>query len=85
MVKEYTKITIEKLDENQNPTGEMITDIVTSLIADTGKKIKQLSTGIMGSRVDIGTGDSEANYEEVDDPKYTEVIAAIENEVANGL
>ena len=85
MRKEYTKLTRQIFDENMNPTGEVEEIIFTSLIADTGKKIKSLETGIMGTRVDIGSDDSEDNYEEVDDPKYTEVIAAIESEVANGL
>lgn len=85
MQKEYTKVTVEKLDENMNPTGETEENIFTSLIADAGKKIKEISTGIMGTRVDIGTGDSEENYEEVDDPNYVEVINAIETEVSGNV
>ena len=85
MRKEYTKITVEKLDENMQPTGETEEQVITSLIADTGKKIKQTATGIMGTRVDIGTGDSMDNYEEVDDPNFVEVIQAIEQEVAGNV
>ena len=85
MQKEYTKVTVEKLDENMNPTGETEENIFTSLIADTGKKIKEISSGIMGTRVDIGTGDSEKNYIEVDDPKYIDVINAIESEVSGNV
>ena len=85
MQKEYTKVTVEKLDENMNSTGKTEENIFTSLIADAGKKIKEISTGIMGTRVDIGTGDSEENYEEVDDPNYVEVINAIETEVSGNV
>ena len=81
MKKEYTKFTSQSLDENMNPTGELEEIIVTSLIADKGKLIKQLSTGVTGTRVDIGSSDSEDNYEEVDDPKYIEVIETIVEEV----
>ena len=85
MTKEYTKITRQIYDENMQPIGEVEEAILTSLIADTGKKIKQLSTGILGVRVDIGDGDSEENYEEVDDPNYVEVISAIESEVSGNV
>lgn len=85
MTKEYTKITRQIYDENMQPIGEVEEVILTSLIADTGKKIKQLSTGILGIRVDIGDGDSEENYEEVDDPNYVEVIQAIESEVSGNV
>lgn len=85
MTKEYTKITRQIYDENMQPIGEVEEVILTSLIADTGKKIKQLSTGILGVRVDIGDGDSEENYEEVDDPNYVEVISAIESEVSGNV
>lgn len=81
MKKEYTKFTSQSLDENMNPTGELEEIIVTSLIAGKGKLIKQLSTGVTGTRVDIGSSDSEDNYEEVDDPKYIEVIETIVEEV----
>ena len=85
MTKEYAKITRQIYDENMQPIGEVEEVILTSLIADTGKKIKQLSTGILGVRVDIGDGDSEKNYEEVDDPNYVEVISAIESEVSGNV
>ena len=85
MKKEYTKVTVEILDENMNPIGGTEENIYISLIADTGKKIKEISSGIMGTRVDIGSGDSEENYEEVDDPNYMEVINAIESEVSGNV
>lgn len=85
MTKEYIKITRQIYDENMQPIGEVEEAVLTSLIADTGKKIKQLSTGILGVRVDIGDGDSEENYEEVDDPNYVEVISAIESEVSGNV
>ena len=85
MIKEYTKLTHQMFDESMEPIGEVEEITLTSLIADTGKKIKQLSTGILGTRVDIGIGDSEANYEEVDDPNYIEVIQAIESEVSGNV
>lgn len=66
MKKEYTKFTKEIFDENMNPTGEIEEIITLSLIADEGKKIKQISTGITGIRVDIGNGDSEENYIEIE-------------------
>lgn len=81
MTKEYSKLTRQIYDENMEPIGEVEEVILTSLIADAGKKIKQLSTGILGTRVDIGNDDSEDNYEEVDDPKFVEVIDAIVEEV----
>ncbi len=85
MRKEYTKITKQVFDENMQQAGEVEEVILTSLIADTGKKIKQISTGIMGLRVDIGSNDSEENYAEVDDPNYVEVISAIESEVSGDV
>ena len=85
MKKEYTKLTRQMLDENMKPIGEAEEVTLTSIIADTGKKIKQISTGVMGTRVDIGVGDSEENYEEVDDPNYVEVINAIETEVSGNV
>lgn len=85
MKKEYIKLTRQVYDENMEPKSEIEETILTSLIADTGKKIKQLSTGILGTRVDIGSGDSEENYEEVDDPNYVEVISAIESEVSGNV
>lgn len=81
MKREYVKITNQSFDENMNPIAEIEETIYVSLIADTGKKILQKSTGIMGTRVDVGYGDSEDNYEEVDDPVFTEVIDAIESAV----
>lgn len=85
MRKEYTKITKQVFDENMQQAGEVEEVILTSLIADTGKKIKQISTGIMGLRVDIDSNDSEENYAEVDDPNYVEVISAIESEVSGDV
>lgn len=85
MRKEYTKITKQVFDENMQQAGEVEEVILTSLIADTGKKIKQILTGIMGLRVDIGSNDSEENYAEVDDPNYVEVISAIESEVSGDV
>ena len=82
MRKEYTKLTRQIFDENMNPTGEVEEVILTSLIADTGKIFHCKTTGFTGGvRIDIGTGDSEDNYEEVDDPKFVEVIDALESEV----
>ena len=85
MKKEYTKLTRQAYNENMQPIGEVEENIIITLIADTGKKIKQISTGIIGARVDIGIGDSEENYEEIDDPNYVEVIAAIESEVSGNV
>ena len=65
MRKEYTKMTRQVFDENMNATGEVEEIIFVSLIADEGKRIKSLETGITGTRVDIGTEDSEDNYIEV--------------------
>ena len=66
MKKEYTKLTRQVFNENMEATGEVEEVIITSLIADEGKRIKSLETGITGTRVDIGTEDSEENYIEVD-------------------
>lgn len=82
MIKEYTKVTMQTYDENMEPKGEAEENIFTSLIAETGKKIKSLDTGVLGTRVDIGTEDSEENYIEVEDPNYIEVIDSIVEEVA---
>ncbi len=65
MRKEYTKHTIEKMDENMQPTGEKEEKIFVSLIADEGKRIREKGTGILGTRVDIGDGSSEDDFEEV--------------------
>lgn len=81
MKKEYAKSTFQKFDENMNPSGEVEEFIIVSLIPEKGKLIREKSTGIMGTRVDIGAGDSEDNYEEVDDPKYVEVMEALASEV----
>lgn len=82
MRKEYTKLTHQTFDENMNPTGEVEEVILTSLIADTGKIFHCKTTGFTGgTRIDLGTGDSADNYEEVDDPKFVEVIDALESEV----
>ena len=66
MRKEYMKLTRQVFNENMEATGEVEEIILTSLIADEGKRIKSLETGITGTRVDIGTEDSEENYVEVD-------------------
>ncbi len=84
MRKEYAKMTRQVFDENMEPTSEVEEIILTSLIADTGKKIKA-PNGMLCTRVDIGSNDSEDNYEEVDDPNYVEVIQAIEAEVAGNV
>ena len=82
MRKEYTKLTRQLFDENMNPTGEVEEVVFTSLIADTGKTFYCKTTGFTGgTRIDLGTEDSEDNYIEVDDPKFVEVIEAIESEV----
>ena len=82
MRKEYTKLTRQLFDENMNPTGEVEEIIFTSLIVDTGKIFHCLTTGFTGgTRIDLGNEDSEENYIEVDDPKFVEVIDAIESEV----
>ena len=85
MRKEYTKFTREVFNENMQSTGEIEEVTTLSLIPDTGKLIKQISTGIVGTKVEIGNGDSEENYEEVDDPNYVEVINAIESEVSGNV
>lgn len=85
MRKEYTKLTRQIFDENMNATGDIEEVILISLIADTGKRIREKSTGITGTRVDIGTDGSEDNYEEVDDPNFIEVIEAITNEVSENV
>lgn len=85
MKKEYTKLTNQSFDEEMNPIGELEEVTVISLIADKGKLIKQVSTGITGIRVDIGTNDSEDNYEEVDDSDYIKVVEDIIEEARNGL
>ena len=85
MKKEYTKLTHQIFNENMEAISEVDEKIYTSLIADTGKKIRSKVTGIMGTRVDIGTSDIEDNYEEVDDPNYVEVIQAIEAEVSGNV
>lgn len=82
MRKEYTKLTRQLFDENMNPTSEVGEVILTSLIADTGKIFHCKTTGFTGGvRIDLGADDSEDNYIEVDDPKFVEVIDAIESEV----
>lgn len=85
MQKEYTKLTRQVYDENMTPITDIDEVTITSLIADTGKKILCKSNGILCTRVDIGTNESEDNYEEVDDPNYVEVIQAIEAEVAGDV
>lgn len=82
MKKEYTKFTRQNVSATGEPVGELEENTMVSLIADTGRLIKQISTGITGTRVDIGTGDSESNYEEVDDPNFQAVIDAIVEEVS---
>ncbi len=82
MKKEYTKFTRQNVSATGEPVGELTENTMVSLIADAGKLIKQISTGITGTRVDIGTGDSESNYEEVDDPNFQAVIDAIVEEVS---
>lgn len=70
MRKEFTKMTRQIFNENMEATGELEEVIFISLIADTGKRIKSLETGIMGTRVDLGTDDSEENYVEVSKEDY---------------
>ncbi len=80
MKKEFTNLTATVTNE----AGEIINsdeNTFVSLIADTGKLIQQKSTGITGTRVDIGGGDSEDNYEEIDDLMYQKVIDDIVSEV----
>lgn len=86
MRKAYTKLTRQLFDENMNPTGEVEEVVFTSLIADTGKVFHCKTTGFTGgTRIDLGTEDSEENYEEVDDPNFVEVIQAIEDEVSSNV
>lgn len=86
MRKEYTKYTSQALNENMEPAGELEEVLVMGLWADTGMKIRNKTTGLLASGVEFTIGkDSEENYEEVEDPNYAEVIAAIESEVANEL
>lgn len=70
MRKEYTKVTTQIFNENMEATTEINETILTSLIPDNGKLIREKSTGITGTRVDLGSNDSEENYEEVNDPRY---------------
>lgn len=83
MKKEYTKLTVQKVDENGQPAGELEETIITDLIADEGKIFHCLTTGFTGgTRITLGSEDSEENYTEVDDPKYIEVIDAITEEAS---
>lgn len=67
MRKEYTKLTRQILNENKEPVGEVEETVLTSLIADEGMTFKDMRTGFVGgTRIDIGTGDSEENYIEVE-------------------
>lgn len=85
MKKEYTKLTREVYNEKMEPTGEVEEMTITSLVADTGKVFKCLTDGFIGgTRIDLGTEDSEGNYEEVDDPKYLE-RQAVEQEVVDKI
>ena len=84
MTKEYTTVTVNI----KNEAGEVIKteeNTFTSLIADTGKKLKEIATGILCVRVDLGVNATEAQFEEVDDPNYVEVISAIESEVSGNV
>lgn len=66
MRKEYIKITSQTFDENMNPIDEVKESVYSSIIADDGKIFHCLRTGFVGgTRIDIGDGDSEENYEEV--------------------
>lgn len=82
MKKEYTKMTRQVYNEYMEPTGEVEEIIITSVIADTGKVFKCLSNGFVGgTRIDIGTGDSEKNYKEIEAPGHPQ-IQNIEQETA---
>lgn len=84
MRKEYTKITRQVYNENMEPTEE-VEITITSLIADEGKTFRCLENGFVGgTRIDLGTNDSEENYEEVDDLKYLE-RQAVEQEVVDKI
>lgn len=85
MRKEYIKMTRQVFNENMEAIGDVEERTRVCLIADTGKKIRSKKTGIMGTRVDVGSADSEENYEEVDDPNFVEVIQAIEAEVSGNV
>lgn len=85
MKKEYTRLTREVFDENMEPTGETEETIFVSLIADEGKLILQKSTGIKGTRADIGTEDREENYEEIDDTERQYVEQEVVNEIVEGV
>lgn len=84
MRKEYTKLTSQIFNENMEPMTNVEEFTVVALIADTGKKIKT-PEGLLCTRVDVGTNDSEDNYEEVDDLNFIEVIDAITNEVSGNV
>lgn len=71
MIISYTKILERKYDENMQPVGEPEEVVITHLKADEGKRIKQKSTGITGTAVDVAPPDTAENYEEVDDTNYT--------------
>lgn len=69
MKREYTKLTHQIFDEDMNPVGEVEEVILTSLIADEGKIFYCKTTGFVGgTRIDVGTEDSEDNYVEIDIP-----------------
>lgn len=78
MKKEYVKITRQVYNETMQPIGKAEETSFTSLIAEKGKVFHNKKIGFTGgTRVDIGSDDREENYEEIDDPKYAEVIDTI--------
>ena len=63
MKKEYRKIIEIEYNENMEEIGQK-EKMYISLIADEGKRIKEKSTGITGTRVDCPV-ENESDYEEV--------------------
>lgn len=84
MRKEYTKLTRQVFNENMEVIGEIEEMLRTSLIPDEGKMIMEKATGIKGTRVDLGTHDSEDNYVEIDaDATVEDYLAALEELVVD--
>lgn len=73
MRKEYTKLIIEKYDENMNPTGEVEETVVVGIWADEGMLIRSKTDGVCATGVEFTFGErSDDEFEEVDNPNYVE-------------
>ena len=94
MKKEYTTRITQVFDENMDPVSGPAETITTSLIAESGMVFRDKRNGFVGGiRIDLGTADSEENYEEVKNPYLTDdvvdtikdqAISEVEQEVTNG-